>query len=112
MKCRFSLVLSILFLMACTGSPSIDALLKNNDLMSEIKKAAQRENSSAGIIPIAIEVGSLVGKNLISNASADKIKALTNCNNLSGVKLIFTQGEITNLNVDAAKCSENEQNDE
>ena len=77
MKNIFLSGLCLLFLTACTGSPSVDALLDNKDLMSEIQRAAQRDNPNKGVIPISIVVGSLDGKDLISKAGANKIRELT-----------------------------------
>ena len=96
--------LTLLLLVGCTGSPNVDNLLVDKVLMSEIQRAAQRNHGNNGVLPIAIDVGSLVGKNLISNASVDKIRALTKCPDLSGIEFLFAQGKITHIDVVSSKC--------
>lgn len=108
MKNRVALGVLFLFIAACSPSPSIDKLVSNEDLMAEIESAAQRENPGSGIIPIALDLGSLTEKRLIKRTSASKIRSLTNCQNLSGVELGFLSGEITHINISPYNCENGE----
>ncbi|TMP27712.1 hypothetical protein CWB99_13545 [Pseudoalteromonas rubra] len=104
MKNVFISGFALLLLLACTDSPSVDDLIDNTELMSVIQKAAQRDVSNVGMIPIALDVGSLAIKKLISNSDADKIRELTNCPNLSGVELTFARDRVTHVKIIASNC--------
>ncbi|MAD75605.1 MAG: hypothetical protein CML20_12600 [Rheinheimera sp.] len=104
MKNRVALVGLLLFLTACSPSPAIDSLVSNEDLMAEIENAAQSENPNSGMIPLALDLGSLTEKKLISKASASKIRSLTNCKNLSGIEIGFLRGEVTHINISPSNC--------
>ena len=94
----------LLALAACTGSPSIDNLLENKTLMAEIQRAAKEDNLSKSVLPISIDVDSLVRKNLISKTNENKIRDLTNCANLQGIQLIVAQGIISRVDANTSKC--------
>lgn len=107
MKNKFFIGLTCLILGGCADSPSVDKLLEDEALMSEIHRGVQRSNTNDGMVPIALDLGYLVHEKLITDASADEIRSLTKCPNLNGIELILTRGEITHVDVNATKCVEN-----
>tara|TARA_R110001583_G_scaffold176812_1_gene331622 strand:- start:288 stop:611 length:324 start_codon:yes stop_codon:yes gene_type:complete len=106
MKNKFFIGLTCLILGGCADSPSVDKLLENEVLMSEIQRGVQRSNANSGMVPITLDLGYLVHEKLITDASVDEIRSLTKCPNLNGIELIITRGNITHVDVDATKCVE------
>lgn len=79
-------------------------MVDNKKLMTEIQLAAQTDAPVTGIIPVTLNLGSLHKRNLIKDTSADKIRALTHCLNLSSIELIYSKGAVTHVDVYPPAC--------
>lgn len=96
---------STFFLFACSDSPSIEYIKDNNRILSTIEKAAQSDNSYTSI-PIMLNVGYLVNKELLSKTEANEIRDLTHCSNLYGIEFIFAEGKIKEIDAVESTCIE------
>ena len=96
---------STFLLFACSDSPSVEYIEGNNRILSTIEKAAQSYNAYSSI-PIILNVGYLVNKELLSKNEANEIRELTHCSNLYGIEFIFAEGKIQQIDVVESTCTE------